>query len=543
MPISTKPFSLTNSLLFKISIPLLVILLISTFLLGAYLRVSVFNTINSLISKEVRTDVDNLKILLSNRLQQVKRAADTIANDQEILTALAGGRDSLLKMDSRAIDLRNRFDLDVLQIFDQNRISRTNILHANLYRISTLADRISPNQADLFVIEGRLIYLVRSETPTGGIVIVGLDLLTELERLMKQLKLRDQVHLQHPSLPPSTLPTSRNHFQMAFELPVGSSSITVILLRDIETYYQIYEKAQNVVLSGVLFLSLMIFVLSLFIVVTIVQPLGKLSQAAQELTNSDFSQPYQPRNYLNSNHNLLRIGHRDEIGRLVESFARMEQELHHVYSELIRDLERANQEVVEAYEATLQGWANALDLRDHSTERHTNRVAELAQEFAHYLGLSAKEIVALKRGALLHDVGKMVISDKILNKKTPLTDEEWLTIKQHPLYGYVMLRPIEYLQDSLEVIYCHHEKWDGSGYPQGLKGIEIPLKARIFSVIDVFDALITERPYREAWEFEDALRHIRSGAGIDFDPTIVEKFLEWIRANQSKLLEKYYQKA
>ncbi|MCX8061629.1 MAG: HD domain-containing protein [Anaerolineales bacterium] len=543
MPTSSKPFSITDSLLFKVAVPVLIFMLISTLLLGAYLRVSIFTTIDTLISEEVKTDVDNLRLLLSNRLQQVKRAADTIANDQEILTALAGGRDSLLRMDSRAIDLRNRFDLDVLQIFDQNQISRTNILHANLYRVSTLADRVAPNQADLFVIEGRLIYLVRTETPTGGIVIVGIDLLTELERLMKQLKLRDKIYIQHPSLPESAIPAANNHFFMDFQLPVGSSNLTVILSRNIDTYYQIYEKAQNVVISGVLLISLIIFILSLFIVVTIVQPLRKLSHAAQELATADFSQPYQPRKYLNSNHSLLRIGKGDEIGQLVESFARMEQELHHVYSELIRDLERANQDVIESYEATLQSWANALDLRDHGTERHTSRVAELAQEFARYLGLSEEEIVALKRGALLHDVGKMVISDRILNKKTPLTDEEWLTIKQHPLYGYVMLRPIEYLKDSLEVIYCHHEKWDGSGYPQGLKGADIPLKARIFSVIDVFDALITERPYREAWGYEDAIEHIRSRSGTDFDPTIVEKFLVWIETHQSRLIEKYYQKS
>ncbi|MFN3309464.1 MAG: HD-GYP domain-containing protein, partial [Anaerolineales bacterium] len=137
----------------------------------------------------------------------------------------------------------------------------------------------------------------------------------------------------------------------------------------------------------------------------------------------------------------------------------------------------------------------------------------------------------------------MAISDHILNKKTPLTDEEWLVIKQHPLYGYVMLRPIEYLKDSLDVIYCHHEKWDGSGYPQGLKGTDIPIKARILSIIDTFDALITERPYRKPVEFDVAIEHIRSQAGKDFDPALVEKFLAWVDSNKADILSKYDQRS
>lgn len=514
-------------------------MLISTLLLGAYLRVSVFTTINSLISEEVKTDVNNLRLLISNRLQLVERAADTIATDQEILTAIAGGRSSLLRLDSRAIELRNRFDLDLLQIFDQNHIPRTNILHASLYRVSTLADLIPPNHTDLYQIEGRWIYLARREMSTGGVVIVGIDLSTELERLTKQLKLRDKVYLHHKSAIENAIPTENDHFEMEFELLAGNTVLTATLLRNIETYYEVYERAQKSVLSIIFLLSLILTLLALFMIVYIIQPLRKLAQAAQELANADFAQPYQPRRYLNSNHNPLRIGKEDEIGQLIESFDRMEKELHHAYSELIRNLEEANKEITEAYEATLQSWANALDLRDYSTERHTSRVAGLAQEFAHYLNLPDDEIIALKRGALLHDVGKMAISDRILNKKAPLTDEELLTIKQHPLYGYVMLRPIEYLKGALDIIYCHHEKWDGSGYPKGLKGTDIPKNARIFSVIDVFDALITERPYRKAWELDVAIEYIRSRSGKDFDPAIVENFLLWVESSKAELLEKY----
>ncbi|MCS6908639.1 MAG: HD domain-containing phosphohydrolase [Anaerolineales bacterium] len=538
MPIAIKPSSLLNSLLFKILVFLLAFTLLSALLLGVYLRGSMTQTVNSLISEEIKTDIDNLQMLFSNRLSEVKRAADLIASDPEILANIEGGEERILRLDSRAIDLRNRFDVDVLQIYDRNQIARTNILHANLYRVSTLIQLIPSNYADLYFVEGRWVYLVRREAPTGGTIIVGIDLITELDRITRRLKLRDKVYLQASPGDEVTPPTG-NYFRTEFQLPVGTHLLNVTLLRDTETYFQVYQQAQNAALSITVFLSLLLIVLSVFIIVAIVQPLRRLSQAARELANADFSQPYQPRSILNSNLNPLRIGHGDEIGQLVDSFTRMEKELHHVYSGLVRDLERANREVVEAYEATLQSWANALDLRDHSTERHTGRVAELSEEFARFLNLPEEDIIALKRGALLHDVGKMAISDHILNKKSPLTDEEWMLVKQHPLYGYVMLRPIDYLKDALDVIYCHHEKWDGSGYPQGLKGTEIPLKARIFSVIDSFDALITERPYRPAWKFDEALEHIRSRAGSDFDPVIVEKFLQWIETKKGELLAEY----
>ncbi|MFN3308520.1 MAG: hypothetical protein ACK44E_04860, partial [Anaerolineales bacterium] len=184
-------------------------------------------TINSLIREEIKSDIDNLRLLMSNRLQLVERAADTIANDQEILTAMALGRDALLRMDDRAIDLRNRFDLDLLQIFDQNQISRTNILHASLFHISTLDDLVPPNHTDLYQVEGRWIYLARREVPTGGIVIVGIDLLTELERLTKQLKLRDKVYLYQKSATQNPIPKSNNYVQMEFELPIGNNLLTV----------------------------------------------------------------------------------------------------------------------------------------------------------------------------------------------------------------------------------------------------------------------------------------------------------------------------
>jgi putative nucleotidyltransferase with HDIG domain len=195
-------------------------------------------------------------------------------------------------------------------------------------------------------------------------------------------------------------------------------------------------------------------------------------------------------------------------------------------AELFTDLQRSNMELALAYDATIEGWSRALDLRDKETEGHTQRVTEMAERLARALGMSEEELVHMRRGALLHDIGKMGISDTILLKPGSLTDEEWETMRQHPEYAYNLLSPISYLRPALDIPYCHHEKWDGTGYPRGLKGEEIPLAARIFAVVDVWDALRSDRPYRKAWSEEKARAYIREQAGKYFDPRVVEVFLK-----------------
>jgi putative nucleotidyltransferase with HDIG domain len=166
---------------------------------------------------------------------------------------------------------------------------------------------------------------------------------------------------------------------------------------------------------------------------------------------------------------------------------------------LFEGLQRSNVELMLAYETTLEGWSRALDLRDKETEGHTQRVTEMAVQLAQDLGLRDEELVHIRRGALLHDIGKMGIPDSILLKPGPLTDEEWTIMRKHPVYAFDLLSPIAFLRPALDIPYCHHEKWDGTGYPQGLKGEAIPLAARIFAVIDVWDALRSDRPYRQGW--------------------------------------------
>jgi PAS domain S-box-containing protein len=192
---------------------------------------------------------------------------------------------------------------------------------------------------------------------------------------------------------------------------------------------------------------------------------------------------------------------------------------------LFDGLQRSNIELALAYDATIEGWSRALDLRDRETEGHTQRVTETTVRLARALGLSSEEIVHVRRGALLHDIGKMGIPDTVLLKPGALTDDEWVTMRKHPVYAYELLVPIAYLRPAADIPYCHHEKWDGSGYPRGLKGEQIPLGARIFAVVDVWDALTSDRPYRAAWDKTRARAYLREQTGKHFDPKVVEAFL------------------
>lgn len=195
---------------------------------------------------------------------------------------------------------------------------------------------------------------------------------------------------------------------------------------------------------------------------------------------------------------------------------------------LVSQLQRTNLELTLAYDRTLEGWSRALVLRDKITEDHTRRVAEMSVRLAKAMGLSEAEIVQIRRGALLHDIGKLGIPDRVLQKTGPLNLEERTLMQRHPEYANEMLQNISFLAPARVIPYCHHEKWDGSGYPRGLKGEEIPLAARIFSVIDVWDALSSARPYREAWSPEKVNDYIRQNAGTHFDPRVVEVFLKII---------------
>ena len=199
-----------------------------------------------------------------------------------------------------------------------------------------------------------------------------------------------------------------------------------------------------------------------------------------------------------------------------------------------KDLQKAHLELALAYETTIEGWSNALDLRDQATAHHTARVTDLTLELARAAGLGEAEIVHVRRGALLHDIGKMAVPDAILFKRDKLTAEETAVMQRHPAYAHELLWPIAYLRPALDIPYRHHERWDGNGYPRGLKGEAIPLAARLFAVVDVWDALRSQRPYHEGWTDEEARDHLVALAGSHLDPAAVSLFTKVLDARKAR---------
>jgi putative nucleotidyltransferase with HDIG domain len=188
--------------------------------------------------------------------------------------------------------------------------------------------------------------------------------------------------------------------------------------------------------------------------------------------------------------------------------------------------------LLDAYDKSLEGWAKALELRDRETEGHTRRVTNLTVALAQSLGISGEKLENIRRGALLHDIGKVGVPDQILHKPSQLTAEEFSVIKNHPQYAYDMLSEISFLKGAIDIPYCHHEKWDGSGYPQGLEQTDIPLAARIFAVVDVWDAVTSDRIYRASMSREAAIQILKDGSGSHFDPMVVDAFLERVLPSQ-----------
>jgi PAS domain S-box-containing protein/putative nucleotidyltransferase with HDIG domain len=198
---------------------------------------------------------------------------------------------------------------------------------------------------------------------------------------------------------------------------------------------------------------------------------------------------------------------------------------------IVRDIterKQAQRDLAEAYDTTLEGWAQALEMRDKETKDHSQRVTDLTVKMAQAMGIKGDDLAHIRRGAILHDIGKMAIPDEILLKRGKLTIRERKIVERHPNYSYELLSRIPFLEQAMDIPYCHHEHWDGSGYPRGLKGEEIPLPARIFTVVDVWDAVRSNRPYNRAWPREKAVQHLKDEAGKYFDPECVSLFLELV---------------
>lgn len=262
---------------------------------------------------------------------------------------------------------------------------------------------------------------------------------------------------------------------------------------------------------------LVIFLVGMFIADRLSKPLLKVVDASSQVAAGNLDVFVPPTG-------------NDEVTQLTESFNRMVTSLQTSKSALIL----AHENTIQAYDRTIEGWCKALELRDNVTEGHTQRVTDLTLEIAREMGVEGEKLVHIRRGALMHDIGKMAIPDSILKKPGTLTSTEWNEMRKHPEYAYDMLSKIEYLGPSLAIPYCHHEKWDGNGYPRGLKGKEIPLEARIFAVADVWDALRSERPYRKALPVQMALQYIEQNRNRHFDSRVIDAFLHVINETPSK---------
>ena len=221
-------------------------------------------------------------------------------------------------------------------------------------------------------------------------------------------------------------------------------------------------------------------------------------------------------------HDRERFGEQDiELAKVFGGHAAIALE----NASLIDKIQQSNLELLNAYASTLEGWVRALDLRHKETEGHTQRVTQMTMQLAVIWDCPQEEMEHIQRGALLHDIGKIAIPDEILLKPGRLNEQEWGIMRQHPVYAYQFLSPIPYLQPALHIPHHHHERWDGSGYPDGLQGTGIPLPARLFAVVDVWDALSSDRVYRQAWPRDDVLHYLEHNAGTYFDPAVVEVFL------------------
>jgi putative nucleotidyltransferase with HDIG domain len=206
---------------------------------------------------------------------------------------------------------------------------------------------------------------------------------------------------------------------------------------------------------------------------------------------------------------------------------------------LFHQLKTKNDELLDAYDRTIFGWSRVLEMRNREVKDHSRRVTEMTLRLARYMGIPEADLVHIRRGALLHDIGKMAIPDSVILKESGLSDEERALIRRHPLFGFEMVSEIEFLRPAMDILLCHHEKWDGTGYPFGLAGEQIPLYARIFAVVDVWDAFTSDdRSYRRADPPEVAAEYLRSQAGEHFDPVIVEAFLRMLEETGELVMEK-----
>jgi len=283
----------------------------------------------------------------------------------------------------------------------------------------------------------------------------------------------------------------------------GGEDLGVIGIALPRAFLVMASRATRIQITILVSLALfLVIVLGVNIANIITRPLSNLVQASSEVAQGNLEVQLEPK------------GH-DEVSVLTQSF-----------NQMVSSLYQSKMDLLIAYDSTLEGWSTALELRDRETEGHTQRVTGMTLDLALLMGIDGEALIHIRRGSLLHDIGKMGIPDSILLKPDSLTEDEWAIMRMHPVYAYEMLWGIEYLRPAVEIPYCHHERWDGTGYPRGILGAEIPIAARVFAIIDVWDAMRSDRPYRQALPVDVVCQYISTSSGKHFDPQVTEAFFE-----------------
>jgi putative nucleotidyltransferase with HDIG domain len=527
----TVPFF--GTLFGKLLLPVICFMFLLLLITALVFNIGIKQTTRSIIEGQLQSESQKIITTLQGRLDIVNSSAELLVSNSEIQISLASDTpDSLSTINNRALTIQNRFDLDLIQIYSAKGEARTNLVQSSLYRVSSVLADAPEVGTSLATLDGRLVFLAHKKFFGGGDVFVGIDLLSELSRIAFELGLHDNPTIKIDPNPKSETVSAQDSYTLFTPIQIAGQSLVLTHSQQVSQIETIANSGRNLVILSDILATLVLIILIAFVLHNIVQPIRRLAEISQKLAHADFSSDSLENIALKNDANPFRIGVNDEIGQLSDSFSDMARELQGIYQGLVRELRKTNAELSTAYDSALQGWSSALELRDHDTEKHTERSANALISLAKYIGIPQVQLVHYRRGALLHDVGKMAIPDNILRKKGPLTDEEWQIMRQHPIYAYVMLRKIPFLEDALDIPYCHHEKWDGSGYPRGLFRKQIPLAARIFSVIDVWDSMSYDRPYRKAMPQSEVLDYIASRSGIDFDPDVIKAFFMWLQSEK-----------
>ena len=524
-----------NSLFRKLLFPIGGFMLITLLVTGAVFSIGIQNTTKKLLESELRSNNEKIVTSLQSRINTVQSASKLLAINSDIESALPNDNaTSIAVINNLALIIQNRFDLDLIQVYSGSGQARTNLERSSLNKVSSVVSSLQQGDSGLVELQGRLVYLSHEHISGGGDIYTGIDMLSELNRITLQLGLQDNLSIEKTTTPTETIKFINGVYTLRTPVTIGGETVLLVHSQQMAQFETIAHSGRNIILISIITISAVLIIMMAIILRGIIQPIRSLANAAQKLAQADFNTVTLDQVQVIDLNNPFKIGVNDEIGQLAGSFMHMSLELKDTFQGLVRDLRRTNDELNAAYDSALQGWSSALELRDHDTEKFCERVSEDVVSLAKFMGVPEEKLVHYRRGALLHDVGKMAIPDAILNKSGPLTDNERQIMRQHPIYAYVMLRKVSYLKEALEIPYCHHERWDGKGYPRGLFRTEIPLSARIFRVVDTWNSMRVDTTYRKGFPALDVKNYIISNSASEFDPAVVNAFLSWLREEENK---------